>query len=766
MSFFVEPLDTEREYFRASVQETASAKSTPITITAAGTAGTPEVLSWGTGASGWQLSMPTCELSNTGAVGSLVPGPWEIKEVVYMMVYKAPYPFDTDVHSVVLIFHRGVGASVARVAVRVLKETFAAKFKPAIATIATGTAVLFATIPDSQMQDSVAPLAASATSLPLAFPRIAVSFGEVVFGARANTAINPLAHHTAHVTTANTGTMYFGMVGRRYLDILKTTSYKYGSKPLWTTATLASPTLKLVVGPTLASDGLVDHATLAPGTEVELTSASTQTARCFVSTAPSTVTISFCPSTGKLEYGGATYTLAEVLYVPDVIGGYTPDNVAVVKWAYVLHFRSAAATSFALRLGPENADMLISVVGMHGMPLTKTVPTSTAIHANSRVALLPPWPNAHSQGTSAAAAVTAAAALPVRPANAPPVAPSLMPLNRARMIHYPAFEYTPAPPTGAAVQVIVTAPSVVVRYEPIPTCDQYKARGTASTNNNWDMWPLCAADASARALSPACGVFKSCPPATAATPGTSAATLIDARVTSPVTVPLYLSNETGVLYGLSGSAVYVVRPAALVLDAWSGPSDVTHVVIATATSTERLTATKDIAAAATAATAESTVYRIVAAGQPGQLALPCASLVTCMKGTDLASCSSGLFVDCAEAEDRSPVVATLEYNSLQVSLRQLDADVLYGIDARGAFALHKRTGSVLHTLGLKWPSWPSVALTASAPMVLKATLDSTGIWRVGGAASSKAGLLPLWITLGVLGGLLLIVAMIVFLKRR
>ena len=746
---YVEPLGANsRGYFRSSVSETVTAQ-TPITATGS-------VLSW----NGWQLALPACELSRPAVPGEK----WTLKEVVYQMRYTISIPLDTEVDVVVMIFRKAGSADGAGVAVCVSKGTFIATFHTAIAAIAGGTDVLFATIPDSQMANSVAPSTTATAALQQIFPRIAVSFGDVVFGARANTAIHPLVHHIARTTATNTGTMYFGMVNRHYLDIPKITSYKYGNTPLWTAATWASQKRTLVVGPTLVSDGLVQHQTLELGKEVELTQTlsgvpATDLVSCFVSANQPTVSINFCPYAGKLTYGATDYTLAEVLYVPDVIGGVAADNAAVVKWAYVLHFRSAdtPATSFALRLGPENADMLISVVKMHGMPSAKTVPTSTAIHANSKVALLPPWPNAHSQGTSAAAAVTAAAALPVRPATAPPVAPSLMPPYRARMIHYPAFEYTPAATTGAVGQVQVAAPSVVVRYEPIPTCDQYKARDTIT-----DMWPLCAADASARSVSAACGMFKSCPPATAATPGASAASLIDARGTSPVTVPLYLSNESGVLYGLTASAVYVVRPATLVLDAWSGSSDVTDVVIATDTSTERLTATKD-----TAVAAGSTVYRMVAAGQPGQLALPCASLVTCMKGTDLASCSSGLFVDCAEAEDRSPVVATLEYNSLQVSLRQLDESVLFGIDARGAFALHKTTGSVLHTLGLKWPSWPSVALTASAPMVLKATSDSTGkVWLVDATASSKTGLLPLWITLGVLGGLLLIVAMIVVLKRR
>lgn len=767
MSFYVEPLGEEQARFRSSVSETVTAR-TPIEETSAG-------LSW----AGWQLTMPAFELSITSTLDVGGVSQAALREVVYIMMpvttaFTSAFPsFDTDVHSVVLIFRNAApGPSFA---VRVLKDTFIAKFKQAIATIATIATVVFATIPDNQMVDSLAPATATAAELTRDFPNIAVTFGAVVFGARANTAIHPLVHHIARTTATDTGTMYFGMVG--YPPTTPNhTRLKYGNKHLWPAtppeSAFASATLKLVVGPTLASDGFVDHETMQPGQEVELTrvSASTLTTMpaqpCFVSTTPP---IKFCPYTGALTHGASEYTLAEVIYVPDVIGG-RPASGSVAKWAYVLHFRSTNTTNtnnvrrpFALRLGPENADMLIKVVEMHGMPAAKTVPTSTAIHANSKVALLPPWPNAHSQGTSAAAPVTAAAALPVRPATAPPVFPSLMPLNRARMIHYPAFGYTPAAATGAVGQVQVAAPSVVVRYEPIPTCDQHKTRDAASTSTNWDMWPLCAADASARSVSAACGVFKSC---AATTPGASTASLVDARGTSPVNVPLYASNETGVLYGLTTSAVYVVRPEGTfgASDAWSGPSDVTHVVIVTNTSTERLIAKKEAAAAG--ATAALPVYKIVAAGQPGQLALPCASLVTCMKGTDLALCSSGLFVDCAEAEDRSPVVATLEYDSLQVSLRQLDESMLFGVDSRGAFALHKTTGSVLHTPGVKWPAWPTVNPQASAPIVLKATLDSTGIWRVDATASSKTGLLPLWITLGALGGLLLIVAMIVVLKRR
>jgi hypothetical protein len=188
-------------------------------------------------------------------------------------------------------------------------------------------------------------------------------------------------------------------------------------------------------------------------------------------------------------------------------------------------------------------------------------------------------------------------------------------------------------------------------------------------------------------------------------------------------------------------------------------------VIATTKGTERLVATKE-----TGATAAAVVYRIVAAGLPGQAALPCAALVTCMKGTDL-KCGSDS-VACARAEDRSEIVATLEYNSLKVDLRELDADVLFGIDDRGAFALHKTSRSVLYTPGVKWPAWPSVNAQAGTAVVLKAVLDpATKIWRVTAEtpAETPTGspdkLMPLWITLIVIGGIAFI-AMIIFLATR
>ena len=740
MSFYIEPLGTNsRGYFRSSVPETVSAHAL-ITVAVTGKA---EVFTWTGSGREWQIIMPSCELSRQDE-GDTAANKWALQEVVYLMRYKVDLTsaIDTEVDCVVLIFRK----AGARVAVRVSKETFIAKFKAHIQAIETGTTVLFATIPDSQMQDSVAPSAMATTALPSEFPRIAVKFDKVVFGARANTAIHPFVHHIA-CTTANTGTMYFGMANRHYLDIPKITSYQYGNKPLWTTSTFASAKRTLVVGPTLESDGFVGHTSLKAGDEVELTQTLTgvpanDATSCFVSQTPS---IKFCPSAGTLEYGSTTYTLAEVLYVPDVIGGVAADNAAVVKWAYVLHFRSATTpqTHFAIRLGPENVDMLINVVKM---PVPQTVPTSTAIHASSKVALLPPWPNAHSQGTSNAAAVRA---LPSRPADAPQVSsPSLMPLHRARMIHYPAYQYTPASQAGQlAVQVNVTVPPVVVRYEPIPTCVEYRAK-------TWNMWPLCAADASARSGSAACTMFQSCSPTT---PGQPAAFLIDERAAVPVKVVLYESNDNEsnynarVLYGLGKTAVYVVRHAETDLS----------VVIATTNGTDRLIATMDTNRR------YPPTYRIAAAGPP------CASLVACMKGTEL-ECGSSLFVNCALTEDRSGIVATLEYDSKQVQLRALDADVLFGIDERGAFALHKSTGSVLYTRGVKWPEWPSVSAQASGAVVLKAALEpATTRWRVAAKTetpvSSKGSadqVLPLWITIGVLGGIVFLILILSMLRKR
>ena len=100
--------------------------------------------------------------------------------------------------------------------------------------------------------------------------------------------------------------------------------------------------------------------------------------------------------------------------------------------------------------------------------------------------------------------------------------------------------------------------------------------------------------------------------------------------------------------------------------------------------------------------------------------------------------------------------------------------MLYGIDTRGAFALHSGTGSVLYTPRVERPSFPPVRQQAGAPVVLKAALDpaqKAKAWRVGwtpnppetpGSAKAKPSLLWLWITLGVVG----VVAVVVFVIFR
>jgi hypothetical protein len=389
-----------------------------------------------------------------------------------------------------------------------------------------------------------------------------------------------------------------------------------------------------------------------------------------------------CPVTGKLLNGASEYDLVEILYVPF-------DG----QWACILNFRPVGRpqnVSFALQLGPEATEMLMTVAKMR-----VDVLTSTAIQGLA--ASLPPWPNAHSQGTTSA---------PVVSSNDHP---SLMPVTRARMIWAPG--------------------SAVVRYEPVPSCAQYA--GNRADVTGWAMWPLCAADAAARAHSPACAVFKECAPSP---PGASTTSLVDARnSTDPkdkeLVVPLYESKETGVFYGLTPIAVYVVRPLALSAD----------VVVATETRTERFRATKDARG-----------FRIVAVSPQ------CAELAKCMKGTELSECYLWA-QDCADTEDRSPIAARLEYKGALVELREIDAEVMYGIDSRGAFALHVGTGSVIFVAGIKAPAWPGEPrqLTLS-PLVLKASYDA-GTWRVGSTASTPSDAAEpksesrtwLWIFIGV-----------------
>ena len=588
-------------------------------------------------------------------------GTWTLSEVVYYLG-----PESAVVIGVIMIFAN----EGSRVAVRVDKATFLAKFAGA----AGAESVVHVTIPGSMKNmDAPSQETISATAeMAAQFPKVAVGFDTVVHGARANTAIAPFVPHIVgrYAGPRLTRTMYFGLYQnpRAYTDLT------YGGKRVWTPESLAAAPLTLVVGPVLDSDGL-NEGYWTIRSELELTRGTP--ADCFVGGG-----LTFCPATGKLLNGLSELDLAEVLYVPSDGG-----------WACILHFRPRGKpqlASCALQLGPEATEMLMTVVNA-----LFSVPTSTVIQGLATS--LPPWPNAHSQATTNAPVVRSLASQQ-----------SLMPATRARMIWAP--------------------DSAVVRYEPVPSCADYA--GNRTDRKGWAMWPLCNADAAGRANSPACGVFREC----ASQPGASTASLIDARTSSDssasndpkgLVVPLYDSKETGVLYGLTPSAVYVVavrpgRPRSMLVQA--------DVVVATEKRTERFLATK-----------EARGFRIVEASPP------CAELAKCMKGTDLSECylwSNG----CAQREDRSPIAARLEYNGALVELRELDAEVMYGIDSRGAFALHVGTGSVILAPGIKQPAWPRVDQgpqgpqgppSQGPPLVLKATYDA-GTWRVGSATPSSA----------------------------
>ena len=635
--------------FRSSVTETVSE---PHEITESPSSANQEhkVLTW----NGWSLNTRTWVLSSEAETSAL-------SEVVYYLG-----PGSTEVYHVVLVF--------GGIVVRVDSATFLARFAGA----AVAENVVQATIPGSMKnmetpsQEEVSATAAMAAQ----FPAVHVGFDTVVHGSRANTAIAPRVVHivSSYAGPRRTRTMYFGhyQTPRVYMNLT------YGGKQVWSAESLAAATLTLVVGPVLDSHWLNEgYATLPAGRELELTRATPTD--CFVGSG-----FTLCPATGRLLSGlsGLTeFDLAEVLYVPSDGG-----------WACILNFRPVKqGLSFALQLGAEATDMLMLVAKARFNVLT-----STAIHGLARS--LPPWPNAHSQGTTNAPVVS----------SLPSDHPSLMPVTRARMIWAPG--------------------SAVVRYEPVPSCAQYA--GNRTDRRGWAVWPLCAADAAARARSPACDVFKECAPSQ---PVASTASLIDARNSAnELVVQLYDSKETGVLYGLTPSAVYVVgvRPRSR-----SGPVQA-DVVVATEKRTERYLATK-----------ESRGFKIVAARPP------CASLAKCMKGTDLSECYLWA-QDCADTEDRSPIVARLEYNGALVELRELDAEVMYGIDSRGAFALHVGTGSVIFAPGIKAPAWPREErkLHMVSPLALKASYDA-GTWRVGWAGPTpepKSSSVGVWIGIGLL----------------
>jgi hypothetical protein len=98
---------------------------------------------------------------------------------------------------------------------------------------------------------------------------------------------------------------------------------------------------------------------------------------------------------------------------------------------------------------------------------------------------------------------------------------------------------------------------------------------------------------------------------------------------------------------------------------------------------------------------KSEVRQATKEGDAWKLAAPeplCKELVECLKGEDLTYCPV-YAATCAWKEDRSAVVARLEYEGRNVDMRALDESAMYGVDARGAFAMRSATGDVLFVPG-------------------------------------------------------------------
>jgi hypothetical protein len=100
---------------------------------------------------------------------------------------------------------------------------------------------------------------------------------------------------------------------------------------------------------------------------------------------------------------------------------------------------------------------------------------------------------------------------------------------------------------------------------------------------------------------------------------------------------------------------------------------------------------------------------------------------------------------------------------------------MYGVDARGAFAMRSATGDVLFVPGAERPSWPpTIKMSQPSGVVLKAAYDEAKrTWRVGYVASVASVAAPpgsltwLWILLGVLGALVILSgATIVWLRSK
>jgi hypothetical protein len=479
------------------------------------------------------------------------------------------------------------------------------------------------------------------------FPGLALGFASAVRGARASTSIAGFTNHVAG------GVFYMPIGKHKYL----------GARPA------AAPDTLVLEG-TRETDFLKPHDTLLEETEVTAVAEAAEAAEepkatggpsagpknCFASPR-----LKLCRS-GKMWRDSAEYDLAEVLYVADE-----------AEWACVLHFRGAQRP-FAVRLGYASALLFLA----WSKPLFVNVLTSTTI----RAATLLRWPNAHAQGTTDA---------PVTRAIAPEHA-GLMLDTRARMVYVPA--------SG-------TAPSVVLRYEPMPTCADYLETG------RWSVWDLCAADATGRAPSDACAVFAPC------AKGAEVARLANVE-RDPV--PLYAAPETGVLYGATSAASYLVKPngaAATVIVASIGRSDVREAKL------------------------DGNVWTC---GSPEP---PCKQLVACMEGAELDYCTPHAEA-CVWQDDRSQFATRLEHEGVAVGMRQLDARTYYGVDERGAFAM--RGGNVLFVPGVKRPAWPHVTTSVVNPdeaRVLKAGYNSEKrAWVVGDTAPGdppKAKEFPWWL---------------------
>jgi hypothetical protein len=425
--------------------------------------------------------------------------------------------------------------------------------------------------------------------------------------------------------------------------------------------------------------------------------------------------ITFCPATGKLTRAGVEFELAEILYVG--------DDEDEEEWACVLHFRTGTK-SLAVRLAPASAKMLM--LAMANTAKMPAVLTSTAIRG-APLWKLTQWPNAHGQWTTQAGITR----------TIPAEHSGLMLDSRARMVYLP--NNGPSGPNGPN--------GLLYRYEPLPKCADY-----SDASKRWSVWDLCAADAAARAPSEACAAFVPC------AKGAAVSRLLGAELEA---VALYDAPEAGVMHGSTALAAYVVRPVRPLRPVRpTGPMEqsvsAATVVVATAGKSEVRQATKE--------------------GDAWKLAAPeplCKELVECLKGADLTYCPV-YAATCAWKEDRSAVVARLEYEGRNVDMRALDESAMYGVDARGAFAMRSATGDVLFVPGAERPSWPPIIkMSQPSGVVLKAAYDEAKrTWRVGYVASVAAvaatpgSLTWLWILLGVLLVVILFGATIVWLRSK